>query len=56
MYINYLKPFGQIIVSGFYTSDQADIEAKFAEFGLEKIAEKSQNNWSSLRFEHSGTK
>ncbi|MES2796319.1 MAG: 50S ribosomal protein L11 methyltransferase [Bacteroidota bacterium] len=49
-YINYLKPGGAIIISGFYTSDQADIEAKFAEFGLEKVAEKSKNNWASVRF------
>ena len=26
-------------------------EAKFAEFGLKKVAEKSKNNWASLRFE-----
>lgn len=50
-YINYLKPGGTIIISGFYTTDQADIEAKFVEFGLKKMAEKSKNNWASLRFE-----
>lgn len=49
-YMNYLKPGGEIVISGFYTSDQADIEAKFAEFGLKKVAEKSQNNWASIRF------
>jgi ribosomal protein L11 methyltransferase len=49
-YINYLMPGGQLIVSGFYTSDQADIETKFAEFGLEKVREKTKNNWASLRF------
>lgn len=50
-YINYLKVGGEIVISGFYTTDQADIEAKFAEFELKKIAEKSKNNWASLRFE-----
>jgi ribosomal protein L11 methyltransferase len=50
-YINYLKPGGAIIISGFYTTDQADIETKFAEFGLKKIAEKAKNNWASVRFE-----
>ena len=53
-YIKYLKIAGEIIISGFYTSDQADIEAKFATFGLKKIAEKSENNWASLRFEYIG--
>jgi ribosomal protein L11 methyltransferase len=51
-YINYLKVGGTIVISGFYTTDQADIEAKFAEFGLKKVAEKSKNNWASLRFVH----
>ncbi len=50
-YINYLKPGGIIIISGFYTSDQADIEGKFAAFGLKKVAEKKKNNWASVRFE-----
>jgi ribosomal protein L11 methyltransferase len=50
-YINYLRPGGTIIISGFYTTDQNDIEAKFAEFGLKKVAEKSKNNWASVRFE-----
>jgi ribosomal protein L11 methyltransferase len=49
-YISYLKVGGEIVISGFYTTDQADIEAKFAEFGLKKEAEKSKNNWASLRF------
>jgi ribosomal protein L11 methyltransferase len=54
LYINYLKANGELVVSGFYTSDQADIEVKFAEFGLQKITEKSQNNWASLRFVYNG--
>ena len=49
-YINYLKVGGQIVISGFYTTDQTDIEAKFDEYGLKKVAEKSKNNWASLRF------
>jgi ribosomal protein L11 methyltransferase len=54
LYINYLEPNGELVVSGFYTFDQADIEVKFAEFGLQKITEKSQNNWASLRFVYNG--
>jgi ribosomal protein L11 methyltransferase len=50
-YINYLTPKGILVVSGFYTSDQADIEAKFAEFGLIKTKELSKNNWASVKFE-----
>lgn len=50
-YIKYLKKGGCLIVSGFYVQDQKDIENKFAEFGLKKIAEKNRNNWASLRFE-----
>lgn len=50
-YIKYLEKGGCIIVSGFYIQDQRDIETKFAEFGLKKIAEKNRNNWASLRFE-----
>jgi ribosomal protein L11 methyltransferase len=49
-YINYLKPGGIIIISGFYTSDQSDIEKKFGEFHLKKVAEKTKNNWASIRF------
>jgi ribosomal protein L11 methyltransferase len=49
-YINYLKPKGTLVISGFYTSDQADIENKFAEFNLRKTGEKSKNNWASVRF------
>lgn len=49
-YVNYLKPGGIIIISGFYTSDKLDIEKKFGEFNLKKVSEKSKNNWASLRF------
>lgn len=49
-YINYMKPTGTIIISGFYNSDQSDIETKFAEYNLIKEAEKTKNNWASLRF------
>jgi ribosomal protein L11 methyltransferase len=51
-YINYLKYGGLIIISGFYMSDQADIEVKFKEFGLTKAAELSKNNWASVMFEY----
>ncbi len=50
-YVNFLKPTGYIIISGFYVSDKDDIEQKFSDFGLKKVAEKKQNNWASLRFE-----
>ena len=49
-YVNYLKLGGTIVISGFYTSDQADIESEFSKYGLKKVAEKAKNNWASVRF------
>ncbi|PRY89553.1 50S ribosomal protein L11 methyltransferase [Mongoliibacter ruber] len=39
---------GKLFLSGFYEHDIVDIEAKANQYGLEKIGQKSKDNWAAL--------
>jgi ribosomal protein L11 methyltransferase len=49
-YIPYMHSGTELIVSGFYVSDQQAIIDHFAGQGLSFVNAKEKNNWSSLRF------
>jgi ribosomal protein L11 methyltransferase len=49
-YVQFMTNDAQLLVSGFYVSDQPDIEAHFATFGLAKTAENNKNNWACVCF------
>lgn len=50
-YVKFLKVGGTLIVSGFYEFDIADIVQKAEESGLKLIAQKTLNQWATLKFE-----
>lgn len=51
IYTHLLTQNGQLLVSGFYEHDAADIEQKANESGLRCTAKLTKNQWASLRFE-----
>ncbi len=51
VYATFMKPTATLVVSGFYTHDEPDIEAKAAEVGLKATKKRSLNNWSAVVFE-----
>lgn len=50
IYVQFLKPGGTLMVSGFYEFDIADIIQKAEEVELKLIAQKTLNQWAVLRF------
>lgn len=50
LYAQSIHPGGIIIISGFYTSDNHDIEQNFKKFGFSCIGTDSLNNWSRMTF------
>jgi len=51
IYETFLKAGGTMMVSGFYEFDIADITQKAEEVGLKLVAQKTLNQWATLRFE-----
>jgi ribosomal protein L11 methyltransferase len=51
IYVQFLKPGGTLMVSGFYEFDINDIIQKAAEVDLKLIAQKTLNQWAAIRFE-----
>lgn len=49
-YVNHLTPDGTLILSGFFTIDEPELIARFAEYGLEPLNRFEDQNWSSLSF------
>jgi ribosomal protein L11 methyltransferase len=45
-----LKPGGTLMVSGFFTSDSADLEAEARLHRLTKTAENARHNWAMIQF------
>jgi ribosomal protein L11 methyltransferase len=50
-YIKHLKPGGWLVTSGFYETDQADIEQCAFENGLKKLRSNQRNQWACVVFE-----
>lgn len=50
-YDQHLQPGGWLVVSGFYESDAAEIEACAAKIGLKQVAFHTRNQWATLVFE-----
>lgn len=51
IYETFLKAGGTMMVSGFYEFDIEDITQKAEEVGLKLVAQKTLNQWATLRFE-----
>lgn len=51
-YIAKMKANSTLLISGFYVTDQEEIQAHFESLGLRMIGQKSQNQWACLRFEN----
>jgi len=51
-YVTFLMPGGELIVSGFYEKDIADIETIAESVGLKKVAQLSKNNWAAVVFKY----
>lgn len=49
-YVQYLLPGGWLVVSGFYTNDQTDIENCAKENGLQVLRSNSRNQWATVVF------
>ncbi|MCF0042512.1 50S ribosomal protein L11 methyltransferase [Dyadobacter fanqingshengii] len=49
-YVKHLQPGGWLVTSGFYETDQADIEQCALENGLTKINSNTRNQWSCVVF------
>ena len=47
-YVNYLKPDGLLLLSGFYEADVEDLLAEASKFGLRKKAQDSEKNWTAM--------
>ncbi|WP_337041909.1 50S ribosomal protein L11 methyltransferase [Emticicia sp. 17c] len=52
LYVNFLKKQGELIISGFYEKDIADIQVVAEAAGLKKIAQLSKNNWAAVVFKY----
>ncbi|TLU97866.1 50S ribosomal protein L11 methyltransferase [Dyadobacter luticola] len=50
-YVQHLKPGGWLVTSGFYETDQADIEACASQNGLKKLRSNTRNQWACVVFE-----
>jgi ribosomal protein L11 methyltransferase len=50
-YVSHLKAGGWLVTSGFYETDQADIERCAEENGLKKIRSNTRNQWATVVFE-----
>lgn len=50
-YVSHLKERGWLVVSGFYETDQADIERCAEENNLKKIRSNTRNQWACVVFE-----
>ena len=55
-YAKSIAPEGILIVSGFYKEDLPMIEAKAAEFGLEMMETREENNWVAAQFKKQADK
>lgn len=51
-YVTFLKKEGELIVSGFYEKDIADIQTVAQSLGLKKVAQLSKNNWAAVVFKY----
>ncbi|HEY1056298.1 MAG TPA: 50S ribosomal protein L11 methyltransferase, partial [Emticicia sp.] len=51
-YVTFLKQGGELIVSGFYEKDIADIQTVAESVGLKKVAQLSKNNWAAVVFKY----
>jgi len=51
-YVSFLKQGGDLVISGFYENDIADIQAVAEAAGLKKIAQLSKNNWAAIVFKY----
>ncbi|WP_026631900.1 50S ribosomal protein L11 methyltransferase [Dyadobacter alkalitolerans] len=49
-YVKHLQPGGWLVTSGFYETDQADIEQCASENGLTKINSNTRNQWACIVF------
>lgn len=47
-YVGYLKPAGVLLLSGFYEADVDDLLKEAASYGLKRIAQDSEKNWTAL--------
>ncbi|WAC10929.1 50S ribosomal protein L11 methyltransferase [Dyadobacter pollutisoli] len=50
-YVAHLSPGGWLVTSGFYETDQADIEQCAEESGLKKLRSNTRNQWATVVFE-----
>jgi ribosomal protein L11 methyltransferase len=50
-YVQHLSQGGWLVTSGFYETDQADIEQCAAESGLKKLRSNTRNQWATVVFE-----
>jgi ribosomal protein L11 methyltransferase len=50
-YVSHLAKGGWLVTSGFYETDQADIEACAQENGLKKLRSNTRNQWATVVFE-----
>ena len=51
-YVTFLQKGGELIVSGFYEKDIADIQTVAESVGLKKVAQLSKNNWAAVVFKY----
>jgi ribosomal protein L11 methyltransferase len=51
-YVTFLQKGGELIVSGFYEKDIADIQIVAEAVGLKKVAQLSKNNWAAVVFKY----
>lgn len=49
-YVQFLKPEGVLLVSGFYEKDRVDIAQKAAESGLTQVSYMNNNDWACVKF------
>ncbi|CAG5010042.1 hypothetical protein DYBT9275_04628 [Dyadobacter sp. CECT 9275] len=50
-YVKHLEPGGWLVTSGFYETDQRDIENCALENGLKKVRSNTRNQWATVVFE-----
>mgnify|MGYP000903919055 CR=1 FL=1 len=50
-YTSHLLPGGWLVTSGFYETDQADIERCAEENGLKKLRSNTRNQWATVVFQ-----
>ncbi len=49
-YVAALKPGGQLLLSGFYRTDLADLQQAAAKLGLEFVSDREKEKWVAARF------